>query len=76
MPVHEVCKGCIWNQYPICEGIKMFDGNYMNIENQSPSFQCGQKYKTILVDLSIITKSEQELKMEDLEERIKVLEGV
>lgn len=71
---HKNCKGCNWNKYPLCEGIKMFDGNFMNIENLTKQFQCGIKGMVLMVDQSIIIKSKEELKLEDLEERIKKLE--
>ena len=74
MTEHEVCKGCQWNKYPLCEGIKMFNGEFMNIENIRPVFECGQKDILEAKDLSITVKSPLELKIEELEARITGLE--
>ena len=76
MVENKVCKGCKYNKYPICEGIKMFDGNYMNIENLKESFNCGQKNDTIVVDFSIVKKTEEELIIEDIEARLIELEKI
>lgn len=76
MSEHKICKDCKFNHYPECHGIKMDDGNYMNIENLKPGFRCGQKNEDKLFDFSIKKKSELELKIEALEERINELEGV
>ena len=74
MVEHKVCLECRWNDYPVCLGTIMDDGNYMNIENQRPGFQCGQKDEAILTDFSIKIKSDLELKIEALEARIKAME--
>lgn len=74
MTEHEVCNGCQWNDYPNCLGTKMFDGEFMNIEKLKPGFQCGQKDNETAMDFSIEIKSELELKMEELESKIKILE--
>lgn len=74
MPEHKVCKGCRWNGYPICLGTILDSGNNMNIENLRPGFQCGQKENSVINDLSIKIKLELDLKLEDIEARIKVLE--
>lgn len=75
MVEHEVCIGCPYNQYPLCYGTKMFDGNYMNIENLKGGFKCGQKDELELKDFSIKKKSTLDLKIEELEARIIELEG-
>lgn len=67
---HKICKGCIWNNYPTCKGTIMHDGNEMNIENLKPSFRCGQKDMDIMTDFT-----PKKTKVEELEERIQVLEG-
>lgn len=75
---HEVCKGCKWNNYPICNGTIMPDGEFMNIENLNPGFQCGVKDMESIKDYSIRTKSEVEEikeKMAELEDRINSLES-
>jgi len=74
MVEHEVCIGCQWNKYPLCEGTKMADGKFMNIENLKPNFQCGQKDVVELTDFSIVKKSDLELRIDDLELRIAELE--
>ena len=73
---HKICKGCQYNHYPECHGTKMFGGNYMNIENLKPMFQCGQKNDSILTDFSFKPKSELELRIEALEEKTKDLSEV
>ena len=75
MTEHEVCKGCRWNNYPICLGTKMFDGNFMNIERMRHGFNCGQKDLLEAKDFSIHVKSETELKIEELEARLLELEN-
>ena len=74
MTEHEICKGCRWNDYPNCLGTKMFDGEFMNIENLKPGFSCGKKDELEMKDFSFKPKSESELKMEELEARILELE--
>ena len=74
MSEHKVCLECRWNDYPNCLGTIMDDGNYMNIENQRPGFQCGQKDDVNITDFSIVKKSVPELKIEELEARIMALE--
>lgn len=76
MVEHKICKGCRFNKYPLCEGTKMGDGNYMNIENLKPIFQCGQKNELEFTDFSIIEKSNIELRIEDLERKIIELEKI
>lgn len=71
MVEHEVCKGCIWNDYPVCLGTKMSDDIYMNIENLKSGFECGQKDSEIITDFSVVIKSELEL----LQEKFDVLEA-
>lgn len=74
MVEHKVCKGCQHNHYPECHGTIMDDGKYMNIENLRPSFGCGQKYDSKITDFSIVRKSEIEIRIEELENKIKILE--
>ena len=74
MTEHKICEGCQWNYYPECYGTIMGDGKYMNIENLSKGFECGQKDINILTDLSITEKSELEKRVEILEEKTKDLE--
>ena len=74
MTENEICKGCPYNHYPECYGTKMFDGNYMNIENLLPGFQCGQKDELELKDFSISIKTPNQIKIEELEARIMELE--
>lgn len=74
MTEHKICKGCKYNRYPLCYGTKMYDGEYMNIENLKESFNCGQKDEPELTDFSIKTKSELELRIEELELKINKLE--
>ena len=75
MTEHETCEGCRYNKYPLCEGTKMEDGNFMNIENLRPIFNCGRKDSDNIMDFSIKFKSELELKIEGLEVRIVELES-
>ena len=70
MTEHEICKGCQWNKYPECLGTKMFTGEFMNIENIRPGFECGKKDRLESTDLSIEIKNPLELKIEELEARI------
>ena len=74
MTEHKICKVCKWNKYPLCEGTKMFDGEFMNIEKLKPGFKCGQKDLPDVKDFSIKTKTELELKVEMLENKINELE--
>ena len=74
MSEHKVCKDCRWNKYPSCLGFKMFSGEFMNIENLRPTFNCGQKDNIELTDFSIVKKSELELRVEELEQKIAILE--
>lgn len=76
MVEHEVCNGCKNNNYPECLGTKMFNGNYMNIENLRPGFQCGQKDTDNITDFSIEVKSDLQLKIDDLQEQINNLKSV
>lgn len=66
MVEHEVCVGCQYNQYPECYGTKMTDGNYMNIENLSVGFICGQKYKLRLMDFSSKRKTKNDKRIDFL----------
>ena len=75
MTIHKECLGCKWEDFPYCKGTKMFDGGFMNIENLSPNFDCGKKNEDEIMDLSYIPKTQQELKIEELENRIKILEN-
>lgn len=68
--LQKICDGCPWNRYPICEGTKMEDGRFMNIENLKPLFECGQKDIAVMSDFTI-KKTELEL----LKERVEVLEN-
>ncbi len=52
----------------------MFDGIEMNIENLKEGFKCGQKDLDTITDLSIIYKTELELKVAELESRVQQLE--
>ena len=72
---NKMCKGCRWNHYPDCYGTKMFSGNYMKIDALKEGFECGQKDDLELTDFSIVKKSELELKIEELEAKIRILEG-
>jgi len=74
MGEHKVCKGCQHNNYPICKGTIMFDGNEMNIEKLKFNFRCGQKDDSNITDFSVKYKSEADLKIEELEEKIKLIE--
>ena len=74
MSEHKICVGCTWNKYPECLGFKMFSGEFMNIENLRPTFNCGQKDNIELTDFSIVKKSELELRLEELEQKIAILE--
>ena len=67
MVKHKVCKECQYNKYPLCEGTKMDTGNFMNIENLRPGFECGQKDDPNITDFSIKIKSDLELRVEVLE---------
>lgn len=71
---NKICIGCKFNKYPICLGIKMYDGKFMNIENLSNDFMCGQKDYSEITDFSNIKKSVLDLKINSLENRIKELE--
>ena len=74
MVENKICIGCSYNHYPECYGTKLNNGNYMNIENLREGFECGQKDEVELKDFSIKRKSEAELKVEELEQRIIELE--
>lgn len=71
---NKICKGCPYNHYPECYGTKMFDGNYMNIENLKEVFECGQKEESELFDFSIKRKTPLELRIEELKAKIIELE--
>jgi len=73
--IHKICKDCKFNKYPLCEGTKMKDGNFMNIEKLKENFQCGQKEEAELMDFSIKKKTPEQLKIEELEARILELES-
>ena len=83
MVEHKVCKGCPHNEYPVCKGTIMFNGQKMNIENLKNSFQCGQKEEINIVDFTPKLFLIEELQAENIEkaeviaslaERIKALE--
>ena len=74
MAEHEVCKDCRWNNYPICNGIKMEDDTLMNIENLRPLYSCVIKFQEEGMGF-IKNKSEYELKIKEIEDRISVLEN-
>lgn len=76
MSEHKICKGCKYNNYPTCKGTIMNDGNEMNIENLKSGFQCGQKDMDNITDFSVKTKSDLELKINDLQEQINQLKRV
>ena len=73
MGEHKVCKGCGWNKYPLCEGTIISNGEFLNIENLKPGFECGQKDELKINDFSIKIKPELELRIEALEEKTKDL---
>ena len=73
MGEHKVCKDCNWNKYPLCEGTIISNGEFMNIENLKPGFECGQKNDPNPFDFSIKKKSSLELRIEVLEEKTKDL---
>ncbi|KKM18263.1 hypothetical protein LCGC14_1667540 [marine sediment metagenome] len=72
MTEHKVCVGCKFNNYPTCKGL-VFDGIEMNIEHMRDGFICGTKDKTERVKFTK-TKTESELKIDELEARILELE--
>lgn len=72
---HKKCKGCRWNNYPICEGIIMSTGEFMNIDKLRSSFRCGQKELDVIDDHTP-KKSDLELRIEALEEKTKDLTEV
>ncbi len=74
MSENKTCKGCKWNEFPICKGIIQENGNFKRIDNLRPIFGCGVKDMLIPLDNSIRIKSDSEKKIIDLESRIKVLE--
>lgn len=74
MTEHRTCEGCDWNDYPLCLGTKMNNGNWMKIDKMRPGFTCGQKDEEEIVDFSERVKSAEELKIEELEARIEALE--
>ncbi len=77
MPEHDYCKGCKWNNYPICNGIKMEDDTLMNIENLRPSFECIVKFQDEGIGF-IKNKTELKLiqeKNQELEARLLALES-
>jgi len=74
MTEHKTCKGCKWNNYPYCNGLILHNGEYMKIDDKKPSFECGLKEDISITDLSIVKKSELELKINELEQRIAELE--
>lgn len=71
MTEHETCKGCQWNDYPLCTGTKI-DDTFMKIDKMRPNFRCGQKEEREVKEHQLNPKSRLEL----LEERIKALEEV
>ena len=75
MSEHKVCKGCIWNHYPECYGTIMDSEKYMKIDKLKPDFECGQKDLDGITDFSIKTKSDLELRMEEVETKILELEA-
>ncbi len=73
MTEHELCKGCKWNNYPICDG-SIFDNVKMDISNLDDDFKCGQKYED-LVDDQPAFQDTQKIRIEELEARILELEN-
>lgn len=70
---HEVCKGCKWNNYPLCNGT-IVDGIKMNIEKLNIGFQCGVKDReSPYIYSKIPQKSDLELKIEELQNQINKL---
>ena len=67
---NKICKGCPYNHYPECYGTKMFNGNYIKIDNLREGFECGQKDDPELKDFSIKIKTPLELRVEELEAKI------
>ena len=53
----------------------MSNGEEMNIENLRKGFQCGQRDDIKITNFSIIIKTNDQIKLEDHEQRIKVLEA-
>lgn len=76
MTKNKICENCQYDHYPLCYGTIMENGLYMNIENIRAGFECGQKDILELKDFSIKIKSDLELKVDELEEKIRVLEEV
>ena len=72
---HKTCEKCQWNHYPECYGTIMIDGNFLNIENLTKGFECGQKDQENLTDFSIIKKSDLEFRVEELENKVNELEA-
>jgi len=70
----KICKGCKWNHYPECWGTIENNGDYMDISDLLEIFECGVKDRNNAKDHSIVKKTALELKLEDLEARLKVLE--
>ncbi|GAG34526.1 unnamed protein product [marine sediment metagenome] len=73
---HKICEECKYNKYPECLGTILEDGSFMNIEYLKNSFECGQKDQDNLMDFSIKYKTELELRVEELENKITILEEV
>ena len=71
---HKTCKGCKWNNYPACKGT-IIDGIEMNIEKLNISFLCGVKDMDNIHEISRMpSKSDLELRVEVLEEKVNELE--
>lgn len=72
MPEHEICIGCKWNNYPICNGTVINDVN-LRIDNLSPRFKCGVKDRDYIHYINTsLEKSEVEL----LQEQVVVIDDL
>ena len=72
----KICKGCNWNHYPECQGKIDEDGSFEKIDNLVKSYVCSGFRDTLEThsDVPIIIKTELELKVEELEEKVRALE--
>lgn len=71
---HPTCKGCKRNAFPICNG-SLFGTEKKRIDKMRPSFECGLKNEAEPYQHKLIApKTPDQIRIDDLEARILVLE--
>ena len=73
MVEHKICKGCNWNNYPLCNVSFIEENIKMRIDNLKPAFECGIK-KSGVIDILYIKELSLKEEISDLKARILKLE--